>query len=61
MPIGPAISIPWGLVLYTFIGTVVLMIISEIWWRVMSHLPEDDMTWSEESRFIIESDLDADD
>lgn len=60
MPVGSLISLPWGLTLYTVIGTVVLVIISEVWWKVMKHFPEDDMPWSEGNRFVIETDMDDD-
>ena len=58
MTVGPLITLPWGLTLYTVIGTIVLVIISEIWWKVMKHFPEDDQPLSEGNRFVIESDMD---
>jgi hypothetical protein len=58
MLIGPEVLLPWGLVLYTFIGCIVLVIIAELWWKCMKHFPEDDHAYSEGNDFVIESDLD---
>ena len=56
--IGPAIPIPWGLVVYIAILAVVMMIIAEICWRVMDHLPEDDIVVDDEHRFRLQKDDD---
>lgn len=58
--IGPYISLPWGLTLYTVIGIIVLVIIGEIWWKCMKHFPEDEQAYSEGNHFVIETDLEDD-
>ena len=58
MTVGPVLSIPWGLTICCIIVVAVLMIISEIWWRVMKHFPEDDLSWEDESRFVLKNDDD---
>ena len=58
--IGPYVSLPWGLALYTIIGIVVLVVIGEIWWKCMKHFPEDEQPFSEGNHFVIESDLEDD-
>ena len=58
--IGPYISLPWGLTLYTVIGIVVLVVIGEIWWKKMKHFPEDEQAYSEGNHFVIETDLEDD-
>ena len=56
--LGMYLSLPWGLFFYTIIVTVVFMIIGIIWWGAMEHLPEDELNWSDESRYIYEEDKD---
>ena len=56
--IGPEVFLPWGLALYTLIGCAVLVVIGEIWWKLMKHLPEDEQAYSEGNTFVIETDLD---
>lgn len=55
--IGPLITLPWGLTLYTVIGIVILVVIGEIWWKSMKHFPEDKKRFSEGNHFVIETDL----
>ena len=56
--LGMYLSLPWGLLIYTVIITVVFMIIGIIWWKFMEHLPEDDLKWSDESQFVYKEDDD---
>lgn len=56
--IGPLVFLPWGLALYTLIGCIVLVIIGEIWWKLMKHRPEDEQAYSEGNTFVIDSDFD---
>lgn len=56
--IGFALSLPWGLVVFFAIGVLILMIISEITWKKMEHLPEDDEPWDEECHFEMQDEED---
>ncbi len=57
MLFGPEVLLPWGLVLYTFIGAIILVILGEILWNVFKHYPEDEYSFSEGNTFVIESDV----
>lgn len=60
MFIGPVVMLPWGLTLYTLIGSVILAVLAEIWWKCMKHRPEDDVAWSQGNQFVIhDEDQDA--
>ena len=56
--LGMYLSMPWGLTIYVLAITIVFMIIGIIWWKVMDHLPEDDLNWSDDSRFLYKEDDD---
>lgn len=52
---GMTLLIPSGFAVFTIIITIIIMIISEVWWsKWMLHLPEDDEDWSENNRFEID-------
>ena len=54
MTIGPYLSVPIGLAVFTVIITAVIILVGEIAWKVMDHLPEDDMPYSAENHFVID-------
>jgi len=54
--LGMFLSMPWGVILFTVAVTVVFMIIGIIWWAVMEHLPEDELSWSDDNRFVLKED-----
>lgn len=40
--LGPVLSLPVGFAVYTAAWVAALMILSEVTWRLMKHLPEDE-------------------
>ena len=54
MLLGPVLTLPLGFAVFTIIVVVVEIIIGEIAWKAMDHLPEDELDWSEGNRFVIE-------
>jgi len=58
MYLGPILTLPIGFAIFTAAVVVVEIIISEIAWKAMDHLPEDELDWSEGNRFVIEDELD---
>lgn len=53
MYVGPVLSVPVGFAIFTIICVIVLMILSEIAWKFMEHLPEDDEDWADGNHFVI--------
>ena len=53
MFLGPVLTLPLGFAVFTIAVVVVEMIIGEIAWFTMEHLPEDAQTWSDGNRFVI--------
>lgn len=49
MYIGPILSVPVGFAIFTAVGVIIMMIASEIWWRCMKHLPEDEENYDPEA------------
>ena len=58
MLLGPVLTLPIGFAIFTIIGIVIMMILSEITWRKIEHLPEDDHDWSDGNHFVIDQDKD---
>lgn len=58
MLLGPVLTLPIGFAIFTIIGIVIMMILSEITWRKIEHLPEDDQDWSDGNHFVIDQDKD---
>ena len=58
MLLGPVLTLPIGFAIFTIIGIVIMMIHSEITWRKIEHLPEDDQDWSDGNHFVIDQDKD---
>ena len=54
MFLGPVLTLPLGFAVFTVAVVVVEIIIGEIAWKTMDHLPEDELDWSEGNRFVIE-------
>jgi len=54
MLLGPVLTLPLGFAVFTIIVVTVEIIIGEIAWKAMDHLPEDELDWSEGNRFVIE-------
>ena len=54
--LGMYLTLPVGLLVYTIAVTVVFMIIGIIWWKYMDHLPEDELDWSDNNRFVLKED-----
>jgi len=54
--LGMYLSMPWGIVIFTVAVTVVFMIIGAIWWKVMDHLPEDELSWGDDNCFVLKED-----
>jgi hypothetical protein len=51
--LGPFLSVPVGFAVYTIIWIIALMILSEVAWKFMEHLPEDDEDWEDDNHFVI--------
>ena len=58
MLLGPVLSVPVGFALFTTIGVIIMKILSEITWKMIEHLPEDDQDWSDGNHFVIDQDKD---
>ena len=58
MLLGPVLSVPVGFAIFTIIGVIIVMILSEITWKMIEHLPEDDLDWSDGNHFVIDQDKD---
>jgi len=54
MPLGPVLTLPLGFAVFTLVVVAVEIIIGEIAWKAMDHLPEDELDWSEGNRFVVE-------
>lgn len=55
--LGPVLSLPVGFAIFTIIFVILFMIASEVWWRVMKHLPEDEEDYNPEvEHFEIQAD-----
>ena len=59
MYIGPILTLPVGFAVFTVIVVIVEMIIGEIAWKRMEHLPEDEQDWADGNHFVIEDDDDT--
>jgi len=57
MFLGPVLTLPLGFAVFTAAVVIVEIIIGEIVWKTMDHLPEDELDWSEGNRFVIEDEL----
>lgn len=57
--LGPILSLPIGFAIFTVIIVILCMIGSEVWWRLMKHLPEDEEEYNPEAEdhFEIDKDL----
>ena len=51
---GPVLTLPLGFTFFTVAVVIVEMIIGEIAWKSMDHLPEDEQNWADGNRFVIE-------
>jgi hypothetical protein len=52
--LGPYLSIPMGFAVFSVIIVVIAMALSDVAWRVMERLPEDEQDWSsEKDHFVI--------
>lgn len=51
--VGPVLSVPVGFAIFTIIGVIILMILSEIAWVITEHLPEDEQDWADGNHFVI--------
>ncbi len=40
--VGPILSLPVGFAIFTIICVIIFMILSEVTWHLMEHLPEDE-------------------
>lgn len=47
--LGMHLSIPGGFAVYTIVWILITMVLSEIWWRVMKHFPEDEEVYDPEA------------
>lgn len=57
--VGPILSLPIGFAVFTVICVIAFMIASEVWWRVMKHLPEDEEEYNPDGvHFEIQADDD---
>jgi len=53
---GPILTLPVGFTIFSVIVVAVYMILSEVFWRKMDHLPEDEEPWSEDRPFVMQED-----
>lgn len=56
--LGPFLSLPGGFAIFTIICVIITMVMSEIWWRVMKHFPEDEENYDPEAPDHFEIDKD---
>jgi uncharacterized integral membrane protein len=54
MLLGPHLSIPVGFAIFSAIIVGITIVFSDVMWKVMEHLPEDDEDWSPEHHFVID-------
>ena len=52
--LGMHLSIPGGFAIYTIVWILITMVLSEIWWRVMKHFPEDEENYDPEAPELFE-------
>lgn len=46
--VGPILSLPIGFAIFTIICVGIFMVLSEVTWRLMKHLPEDEEDYNPE-------------
>lgn len=51
--IGPILHLPWGPIILTIIGIIILEIVGEICWKSMPHYTTDDEPWNHDEHFEI--------
>lgn len=57
--VGPVLSLPIGFAVFTIICVIAFMIASEVSWRLMTHLPEDEEVYDPDGEhFEIQADDD---
>lgn len=54
MLLGTVLTLPLGFALFTVIIVAVEMIVGEIAWKFMDHLPEDEQDWASGNQFVID-------
>jgi hypothetical protein len=52
--LGPHLSLPIGFAIWSVIIVAITVVLSDVAWRVMEHLPEDNEDWSAENHFVID-------
>ena len=52
--IGPILTLPWGPIILTVIGILIMILVGEILWRTMPHYPEDDEPFDPNDYFEIQ-------